>query len=82
MTHPQVGPGAVRVDGTVAVLVGDEWRVMPPTLDPLAVALRQFIATNPRVCAGCGRYDCECAVYPDPDLHGDLSVFADQEIPF
>jgi hypothetical protein len=88
MTHPQVGPGTVRVDGTVEVFDGRNWRVMPPTFDPLAVAIRQFLATTPAPCACCGRYECECGAADDwreamnPDPHGDLSSFADQEIPF
>ena len=88
MTQQHIGPGAVRVDGTVEVFDGRNWRVMPPTLDPLTVAIRQFLATNPAPCACCGRYSCECGACDDwreamdADPHGDLSVFTDLEIPF
>jgi hypothetical protein len=74
-----IGPGAVRDDGTVAVLVGDDWRVMPATTSPLQAAITALLATNPAPCDVCGRYDCECG---NPDPHGDLAGFADQEIPF
>lgn len=76
-----IGPGAVRVDGTVEVWDGRNWRVMPPTLDPLTVALRQFLATNPAPCDVCGRYDCQCSA-PDADPHGDLSAFSDYDLPY
>jgi len=74
-----IGPGAVRVDGTVEVWDGRNWRVMPPTLDPLTMAIRQFIATNPAPCDVCGKFACECG---NPDPHGDLSNFSDLELPY
>jgi len=87
MTQQHIGPGAVRVDGTVEVFDGRNWRVMPPTFDPLTVAIRQFLATDPTPCACCGRYACECGAADDwreamdADPHGDLSSFADLELP-
>ena len=80
MTQRHIGPGAVRVDGTVEVFDGRNWRVMPPTLDPLTMALREFLATNPAPCDVCGRYDCCCEDTTDP--HGDLTVWLDEEIPY
>ena len=88
MTQQQFGPGVVRVDGTVEVYDGSVWRVMPPTLDPLALVVREFLATNPAPCACCGRFECECGAADDwreamdADPHGDLSSFADLELPF
>ena len=82
------GPGHVTTDGRVEVYDGRNWRVMPPTLDPLTVALREFLATNPAPCACCGRYACECGACDDwreamdADPHGDLSAFSDLKIPF
>ena len=83
-----IGPGAVRVDGTVEVWDGRNWRVMPPTPDPLTVAMREFLATNPAPCEGCGRYDCECGATDDwreamdPDPHGDLSAYSNEDLPY
>ena len=83
-----IGPGVVRADGTVEVWDGQNWRVMPPTPDPLSVAIWQLLATNPVPCACCDRYSCECGAADDwreamdADPHGDLSVFADQELPY
>ena len=83
-----IGPGVVRADGTVEVFDGRNWRVMPPTLDPLTVAIWQLLATGPAPCDVCGRYDCQCSACDDwreamdADPHGDLSVFTDLEIPY
>ena len=85
---PPIGPGTVRVDGTVEVWDGRNWRVMPPTLDPLTMAIQQLLATDPTPCACCGRYACECGAADDwreamdADPHGDLSVFTEYDLPY
>jgi hypothetical protein len=76
-----VGPGAVRVDGTVEVFDGSVWRVMPATATPLQAAITALLATNPQPCDVCGRYDCQCSA-PDPDPHGDLAGFSNEDLPY
>ena len=80
--------GVVRVDGTVEVFDGEVWRVVPPTLDPLTVAIRAVLDSGAAPCACCGRYACEHGAVDDwreamdADPHGDLSVFSNLEIPY
>jgi hypothetical protein len=68
---------------------------LPPTPTPLGVAVRELctaiLAGDVEPCPVCGRYDCDRDEWHelmhggpdfDPDPHGDLSVWADEEIPY
>jgi hypothetical protein len=52
---------------------------LPPTLTPLGVALAELLASGVEPCPACEKFACQC---PDPDPHGNLAVFAHEEIPY
>jgi hypothetical protein len=69
-----------------SVYIGGEWVSMaacailePADTTPLNEALAILLGTSPQPCPECGRYDCECNT---ADPHGDLSVFANEDLPY
>jgi hypothetical protein len=73
-----LGPSVATSTGLYA-RCGDGWRQLQPTRTPLGVALAELLASGVEPCPACEKFACQC---PDPDPHGNLAVFAHEEIPY